>query len=65
MDIKGGGVDIRGGEVDMISGGGGESSSKASSCERGARATTGWQGLPWEYRRGHKTMDDIEEEKEP
>ena len=63
LDIRGGEVDIRGGEegnrdgeantiggeVDMRGGGGGESSSNASSCERGARATTGWQGLPWKY----------------
>ena len=50
LDIRGGG----GGEVEVWDGGGGESSSKASSCERGARATIGWQGLPWKhcYQRG-------------
>ena len=63
LDIRGGEMDVRGGEegnrdgeantiggeVDKRGGGGGESSSNASSCERGARATTGWQGLPWKY----------------
>ena len=45
FDVEGG--DVRGGEAELDKGGGGDSSSKVSSWERGARTTRGWQGLPW------------------
>ena len=45
LDVEAG--DVRGGEAELDKGGGGDSSSKVSSWERGARTTRGWQGLPW------------------